>query len=84
MAVTLSPIVTLVKLLQFENALSPMLVTLSEIVILVRPLQFENVYSPMLVTPSVMVMSLSIEQLINAPYRILPPVTVTLRSVEGI
>ena len=50
--VTLFGIVTLVSLLQPENALSPMLVTLSGIVTLVRPLQPENADFPMLVTLS--------------------------------
>ena len=44
------PIVTLVRLLQPENAQYPMLVTLSGIVTLVRLLQSENAHSPMLVT----------------------------------
>ena len=39
MLVTPLPIVTLVRPLQFQNALSPMLVTESGIVTLVRPLQ---------------------------------------------
>ena len=39
MLVTLSPMVTLARLLQSENALPPMLVTLSGMVMLVRLLQ---------------------------------------------
>ena len=39
MLVTLFPIVTLVRPVQFSNALPPMLVTLSGIVTLVRPMQ---------------------------------------------
>jgi hypothetical protein len=39
MLVTLLPIVTLVRPLHQENALSPMLVTLLPIVTLVKPLQ---------------------------------------------
>jgi hypothetical protein len=42
MLVTPSGIVTLVKPLQFWNALCPMLVTPSGIVTLVKPLQPEN------------------------------------------
>ena len=50
MLVTLSGIVTLVRLVQPENASSPMLVTLLGIVTLVRLVQPENASSPMLVT----------------------------------
>ena len=42
MLVTLFGIVTLVKLVQFSNASSPMLVTLFEIVTLVKLVQFSN------------------------------------------
>ncbi len=42
MLVTLFGIVTLVKLLQPENASTPMLVTLSGIVTLVKPVQSQN------------------------------------------
>ena len=50
MLVTLLGIVTLVRLVQPENAQSPMLVTLLGIVTLVRLVQSENAASPMLVT----------------------------------
>jgi hypothetical protein len=50
MLVTLSGIVMLVRLVQPENAPSPMLVTLSGITTLVRLVQPENAPSPMLVT----------------------------------
>ena len=43
-------IVTLVRLLQYQNAYCSMLVTLSGIVMFVRLLQNKNAYSPMLVT----------------------------------
>ena len=42
MLVTLLGMVTLVKLLQVANALSPILVTLFGMVTLVKPLQFAN------------------------------------------
>ena len=42
MLVTLDGIVMLVKLLQPENAPTPMLVTLDGIVMLVKPLQLQN------------------------------------------
>ena len=60
MLVTLLPIVTLVRLVQSENAESPMLVTLLGIVTLVRLEQPENAESPMLVTllPIVMLVRL--------------------------
>ena len=48
---------TLVKLLEKENALIPILVTLLRIVTLVRLLQWENALSPMLVTQEGMVYS---------------------------
>jgi hypothetical protein len=50
MLVTLSPIVTLVRLLQPQKALSPMLVTLSGILTLVSLLQELKALHPMLVT----------------------------------
>ncbi|GIT05903.1 MAG: hypothetical protein CM1200mP29_13140 [Verrucomicrobiota bacterium] len=50
MLVTLSGIVTLVRLLQYRKARSPMLVTLSGIVTLVKLLQPEKAEPPMLVT----------------------------------
>ena len=50
MLVTLSGIVTLVKLLQPEKAELPMRVTLSGIVTLVRLVQSLKAYAPMLVT----------------------------------
>ena len=50
MLVTLSGIVTLVRLLQFLKAALPMLVTLSGIVTLVRLLQSEKASPPMAVT----------------------------------
>jgi hypothetical protein len=42
MLVTLVPIVTLIRLVQRENALPPMLATLLGIVMLVRLVQYEN------------------------------------------
>ena len=63
MLVTLSGIVMLVKLVQLENAESPMLVTRSEIVMLVKLLQSENADSPMLVTPSSITIFLTSELL---------------------
>ena len=42
MLVTLSGIVILVKLLQYSNALDPIIVTLFGIVMLVKPVQPEN------------------------------------------
>ena len=50
MLVTLLGIVTLVRLVQSENASLPMLVTLLGIVTLVRLVQPKNASSPMLVT----------------------------------
>ena len=50
MLVTLSPIVTLVRLLQLENASKPMVVTLSGIVMLVRLVQLENAEEPISLT----------------------------------
>ena len=49
----------------------------------VKPVQPEKAEFPMLVTLSGMVMDVSIEQLSNAPYRMFPPVTVTLRNEDG-
>ena len=51
MLVTLFGIIMLVRLLQPQNAESPMLVTLSGIVMLVRLLHQQNASLPMLVTP---------------------------------
>ena len=42
----------LVKLVQLQNADSPILVTPSGIVMLIKVLQLSNAESPMLVTPS--------------------------------
>src|SRR2546426_664240 len=50
MLVTLLGIVTLVRLVQRENAWDPMMVTLLGIVTLVRLVQAENAKLPMLVT----------------------------------
>ena len=50
MLVTLFGIVTLLRLEQSANALSPMLVTLFGIVTLVRLEQYQNALYPMLVT----------------------------------
>ena len=50
--VILFGIITLVKLLQLWNALSPIVVTLSGIVTLVKLLQPENATYPISVTPS--------------------------------
>jgi hypothetical protein len=52
MLVTLVPIVTLVRLVQFQNATAPMLVTLLEIITLVRLRQNSNALVPMAVTGS--------------------------------
>ena len=60
MLVTLAEIVTLVRLLQLENAYQPMLVTLFGITTLVKPQQ-ENALLPMLVTLS------RITTLVSAP-----------------
>ena len=61
-----------------------MLVTESCISIDASPVQSEKAEFPMLVTESGIVTEVSIEQPSNAPYRIFPPVTVTLRRLEGI
>ena len=61
MLVTLEGVVmlTLVRLVQRENAPMPMLVTLPGMVTLVRLMQRENAEFPMLVTPEGMVMLIS-------------------------
>ena len=51
MLVTPLPMATLVRPVQLENTLDPMLVTLFGIVTLVRPVQPENALPPILVTP---------------------------------
>ncbi len=61
-----------------------MLVTECPIATEVSPVQFRKAYLPMLVTEFPIVTEVSIEQLRNAPYRIFPPVTVTLRRLAGI
>ena len=55
--ITLLPIDTFVKLLQYWNALSPIEVTSSGIVTLVKLLQPENARFPIEVTPSGIVIS---------------------------
>ena len=60
MLVTLSPIVTLARLVQSLNASSPMLVTLSGISMLARLVQLPNATSPMLVTLSGIVYSVAV------------------------
>src|ERR1017187_1408393 len=52
MLLTLVPIVTLVRLVQFQNATAPMLMTLLEIITLVRLRQNSNALVPMAVTGS--------------------------------
>jgi len=50
MVITLLPITTLLKPVQFQNAYLPMLVTVLGIVILVKLKQKENAFVPMPVT----------------------------------
>ena len=58
--------VMLVKPVQPENALVPMLVTLAGMVMLVKPLQLENALSPMLVTLFGMVILVRFVQFLNS------------------
>ena len=75
----------LVKLLQPENALAPMLVTLEGIVMLLKPAQPENALAPMLVTLEGIVMLIKPVQPWNALAGILfPPVIITVLSAAGI
>ena len=66
MLVTLPGIVTLVRPVQNQNALPPILVMLSGIVMPVRSVQKLNPASPMLVTPSCMVTRAGLLQTANA------------------
>ena len=66
MLVTLLGMVTLVRLVQPENAQSPMLVTLLGMVTLVRLVQSANAQSPMLVTLLGMVTLVRLVQSSNA------------------
>ena len=59
MIVTLSGIVTLLKLVLFENAKSPILITLSVIVIFDKFVHYSNAESPMLATLFCIAYSLS-------------------------
>ena len=68
MLVTLSGIVTEVRLEHSRNASLPMLVTLSGIVTEVRPLHPENALSPMLVTLSGIVTEVRPLHPLNAQY----------------
>ena len=72
------PNVTLVRLLQPENADLPMLVTLAGILILVRLLQKENADLPMLVTLSGISMLVRLLQFRNASF----PMLVTLSGIS--
>jgi len=94
MLVTLSGIVTLVRLLQLKNILGSMLVTLSGTVMLVRLLQREKAEAPMLVTLSGIMMFVRLLQEAKAPLPMLvtglnpmvsgmtsPPVASSLQSV---
>lgn len=71
MLVTLSGIVMLVKLVQWENACDSMLVTLFGIVMLAKFLQSENALDPMLVTLSGIFTLFKLEQHENASDSIL-------------
>ena len=74
----------LVKELQPENALSPILVTLFEIVMFVKELQPSNALSPILVTLSGITILSNELQPENAELPILvPPVIVTSFKLEG-
>ena len=61
-----------------------MLVTPPPIVMLASELQPLNALLPMLVTLSGIIMLVKPLQYENAPYNMLPPVTVTLLSDDGI
>ena len=57
-----TPTLTVVKLVQVENALSPMLVTLSPILTVFKVVQDLNAFQPMLVTLSPMLTVSKLEQ----------------------
>ena len=67
----------MVRLVQPEKALEPMLVTLSGMIMVVRLVQPENAYLPMLVTLSGIIILPRLVQPSNAPL----PMLVTLPSV---